>query len=93
MAVTYATFLVRFKEFEKADQPLIEAEIALVTQQVNAQVWGEQTDDAIGLLVAHRIAKRPAGQFARLVNKSGSTFYLEEYERMRDEILDGDRVV
>lgn len=93
MAVTYASFLVRFKEFEKAEQPLVEAEIALVTQQINSSVWGEQTDDAVGLLVAHRIAKRPGGQFARLLNKAGSTFYLEEYERMRDQILIGDRVV
>lgn len=93
MAVTYSSFLVRFNEFEKADQALIDAEIALVALQVNASVWGEQRDDAVGLLVAHRIATRPGSQFARLVNKDRSTVYGAEYERMRDQILCGDRVM
>lgn len=92
MAVTAASFLVRFPQFAAAGNTLIEIEIGFARLLVNATAWGEHADDAVGLLTAHRIAKNPAGQFARLVNKDGSTNYLDEYERLEKRLLVGDRV-
>lgn len=101
MAVTYETFLERFPQFkpqgtteQKAvTEAMIRAEITFASRQVNPTYWGDQADDGIGLLAAHRVAKNPGGVFARLVNKDGSTAYLDEYQRLQRQLLVGDRVV
>ena len=93
MAVTYASFIARFPHFTAAGQALIETEIAFAAKLVNSTIWGDHTDDAVAQLTAHRIAKNPAGQFSRLVNKDGSTNYLHEFERMQRQLLVGDRVI
>lgn len=92
MAVTAASFLERFPHFTAAGNTLIEAELTQARLHVNAKLWGEQTDDGVMQLTAHRIAKNPGGQFARLINKDGSTNYLAEFERMEKRLLVGDRV-
>ena len=92
MAVTATSFLQRFPHFTQAGTILIEAEIAFAQQQLNPLYWGAHYDDGVMQLAAHRIAKNPGGQFSRLVNKDGSTNYLQEFERMEKRILVGDRV-
>ena len=101
MAVTYDAFLARFPEFkpggseaqQAATQVVIAQELTRASNHVNANVWGDQADDGIVYLAAHRIATRPGGSFSRLMSKDGSTMYGNEYDRMRDMLLVGDRVV
>lgn len=95
MAVSYQTFVARFPEFEGANRRMVEIELANAANQVPSDVWGAQADDAIGLLAAHLVALRPAGEFARLKTKDGSlrTTYGDQYERMQRRIICGDRVI
>lgn len=102
MAVTYEAFLGRFPEFQPGGNPaqqasaeaVIRAELTRAGSHVNALVWGDQADDGIAYLAAHRIATRPGGFFSRIgVGKDGTTMYGKEYESMRSKLLVGDRVV
>lgn len=99
--VTYDAFLGRYPHFrpggsteqQTATRATIEKELVLATRAVNADVWGDQAEDAIMLLAAHRVSINPGGQFARYASKDGSSTYLKEYERMQSNLLIGDRVV
>lgn len=101
MAVAYEGFLDRFPEFKPggnsqqqlAAQAVIVTELTRAASHVSTTVWGDQADDGIAYLAAHRIATRPGGAYARLVGKDGTTTYGKEYDRMRSMLLVGDRVV
>lgn len=101
MAVSYDGFLARFPELTpggNADQQakgraVIEGILASAPKFVNALVWGDQADDGVAYLAAHRVVLHPAGIFARYAGKDGSSRYGEEYDRMRGMLLVGDRVV
>lgn len=104
MAVTYEAFLVRFPEFtpggtneQKArTEAVIREELARAPRHVNATIWGDQADDGIAYLTAHRVVTRPGGTFARGIatpSKDGTTTYGREYDRMRGMLLVGDRVI
>ena len=91
MAVDRDSFLTRFPIFSSADGDLVDAEIAAALKLCNAATWGDQLDDGVMHLVAHRIAiKLPT--FAQLVSKDRTTSFLAEYKRMQSELLVGDRV-
>lgn len=96
MAVTHASFRARFREFARTDQAVVEAEIANATRTVDVRKYGLQADDVIGLEVAHRLALRPNGEFARLKPMKGDkeirTTYGELLKAARRRVLPGDRV-
>lgn len=95
MAVTYNDFIARFPFFSRGDVAAqVQIELDHATQRVNASAFGEQTDDAIGLLAAHRMALHPGGEDARLKSKDGEprTTYGELYKGIQRSVVPGDRV-
>lgn len=94
MAVTYDNFVARFPEFAAAPAEVVQIEIANAARMVNPTMFVEQTDDAVGLLAAHRMAIHPEGEFARLKSKDGisRTTYGDQYQAMTRNVMPGDRV-
>ena len=94
MAVTYNDFIARFPEFSPADATVVAIELVNAARHVSVLLFNEQTDDAIGLLTAHRMALRPGGEFARLKKKDGlsHTVYGDQYDAMQPNVMPGDRV-
>jgi len=93
LAVTYATFLVRFPEFAQAPQTLVEASLADAELMVDRDVYGAKADMAVGFYAAHLVATNPLGEMARLDKKSDRTTYLVHFERVRRSIGTGFRVI
>lgn len=96
MAVpTYATFVDRFPEFDEFElAPLaIEEQIGAASRRVNPDAWGEQQADAILYLAAHLVVNAHRVKCCKLINKDNTTGYLQEYMRMRESIISGDRVI
>ena len=94
MALTYTLFIERFPDFTAARDDVVKAELANAARMVNSAMFAEQTDDAVGLLAAHRVAMRPGGEFARIKMKDGSfrSTYGDEYREMLKNVVPGDRV-
>jgi hypothetical protein len=88
VAVTYASFISARPEFNNTSitQASVEAAIADAEDQIDEEVWGDQTDIGVSLLAAHLVAISPHGQAARLVAKDGSTTYYKRYCEMRDNV-------
>jgi hypothetical protein len=93
MAVTAEQFLERWPHFSKAPAAAVTAAIAAAAVRVNADVFGDKTDEAVQQLAAHLLCIDPGGQFARMVSQEGKTTYGREWEAMRGEVLYGDRVI
>lgn len=94
MAVSYNDFITRFPDFSSADAAVVLIELTNAARMVNTDQMAEQSDDAIGLLAAHRMALRPGGEFARLKTQDGlsHTTYGDQYAEMMMHVLPGDRV-
>ena len=94
MAVTYDDFIKRFPDFKPAEPDVVTIELANAANIVNRTMFAEQTDDAIGLLAAHRMALRSGGEFARLKSNDGKshTTYGDLYAEMQKHVMPGDRV-
>lgn len=100
MSASYDAFLERFPEFkpggtapqQAATQAVIERELLAAALEVNTDYWGDHALTGVQLLAAHRVVIKPGGQFARFASKDGNSTYGKEYQRMRDQILVGDRV-
>ncbi len=94
MAVSYSDFIVRFPFFSSADAAQVQVELANATRAVNSAMFAEQTDDAIGLLTAHRMALHPGGENARMKSVDGTsrTTYGDQYAEMLRRVVPGDRV-
>lgn len=77
MAVNSTTFIARFPEFTNLETAVVEATIAEAGRQCDADVWGDQHDDAINYLTAHLLAMRTQaiGQQIGAVPGGGSTQY------------------
>ena len=85
-------FVDRFPEFVEAETAypgMITSCIASAQRRVDETVWGSTYQDGAMMLAAHLLAISPFGQNARLVAKDGSSTYLTEFERMRDEATFG----
>jgi hypothetical protein len=92
MAVSRASFLARFPEFEPAPPLMIDEAIAEAVTRVDSGVWGNKTDAGVRWRAAHLLAISPFGQQARLVSKDGSTTYGKEHARLMREVTPGFRV-
>lgn len=81
MAVTAASFLEHFPEFEPGGTELIEAKIAEAEPRVDPNFWGSDDlrDLAIMYRVGHLLALSPYGVAAKMVSKDGSTTYWKHY--------------
>ena len=58
MTVTAATLVTRFPEFGNLETSVVTATIAESLRQCDADVWGEQHDEAVNFLTAHSLALR-----------------------------------
>ena len=58
MAVTSTTFLARFPEFDNLEAAVVTATIAEAQRQNDADIWGDQHDDAVNYMTAHLLASR-----------------------------------
>lgn len=89
MAVTTASFLVRFPEFAAVDPAVIARVLADSASEVNDAVFGTLTDKAIELRAAHALAISPYGQNARLEGDTTNTTYGAEFERLARSLASG----
>lgn len=94
MAVSTASFFVRFPEFsgDRAPLDLVQRALAEAERRVSAKIWGNLRADGIGYLAAHLISSSPWGQQARLAAQDGSTTYGAAYERLLRTVSHGFRV-
>lgn len=77
MAVTVASFLIDFPEFQGAEDPLIQAKIDAAMLRCPTCVWGTgaRRDQGIMVKAAALLARSPYGRQMKLVNKEGGTQY------------------
>jgi len=84
MAVTVASFLVRFPEFRKAGDPMLTAVLAEVELQVSDS-FGDQRDMALMLRFADTLALSPWGRDAKMVSPTGKiSTYGARFDRMAE---------
>lgn len=82
MAWTPATFKARWRDFVPTDDDVVQAALDEAARSVDDRYFGDKTDDAVGLLAAHKLASSPFGQSARLANDDGTTTYGKQFEEM-----------
>lgn len=86
MAVTAASFLVAYPEFQplhEQDEALIPAVLVRAERRVG-DVWREDLrDDIVELQCAHMLALTPAGRNARLSEPGKPTAYESELKCLR----------
>ena len=93
MTVTYASFIVEFPEFARADyETVVTARLATATLQTPDDVWGTLRDDGIKWLAADLIARSPQGRELRLVNRENDSIYSVERRRLEGIVASGFRV-
>ena len=75
MTVTAATLVTRFPEFGNLETDVVTATITEALRQCDADVWGDQIDDAVSHLTAHMLALRTQaiGQQIGAVSSGPST--------------------
>lgn len=83
MAVTYASFILQFPEFERSPDPSVIMTAIATAEHLVSDSWSLRTkDDFTALMAADILAQGPVGRNARLVDsKTGRTIY---YMRLRD---------
>jgi hypothetical protein len=92
MAVDVDNFLARFPEFEPATEPMIREAIADAVLNVDADIFGTKTDQAVKLRAAHYLAVSEWGKQARMISKDGSTTYGVEFTKLARSVTPGFRV-
>ncbi|MEY4548251.1 MAG: hypothetical protein RL685_4446 [Pseudomonadota bacterium] len=84
MAVTVASFKVAFPEFLRAEDPMLEAQLAMAELEVS-DAFEESRDLAVMLRLADNLALSPWGRDARLVGtRATSSTYGERFARMAE---------
>ncbi len=89
MAITVASFLRDRPEFEAAGEALVKATLDQAALRISAGSWGTGYDSAHGLMTAHLLWTSPFGASMRLDGdgSAGRSRYLEEFERLRLELI------
>lgn len=96
MAVTIASLRAQRPEFVPTADAVVHAAIDDALSEVDPRVFGATTDQAVGLLAAHKLAASPFGAQARLEPKAqggggahGSTTYGAEYDALARQVGGG----
>lgn len=78
---TAETFRIRHPEFADTDLDQVDACLAAAALEIDADVFGDRTNEVHGLLTAHKLQMGPLGMNARLTLKDGSqsTVYWPQY--------------
>jgi hypothetical protein len=82
VAWTAATLKARFAEFGPTPDAVVTACLVAAANQVDPRLFGDDTDEAVGWLAAHKLASSPHGVQARLEKTSPETVYLAEWRRI-----------
>lgn len=82
MAVTRATFIVRFPEFTSVSEAMWSAHHAAALQETPSETWGDWQDEGVMQLTAHKLAITPYGLNAKLSSKEGESVYGRERKRL-----------
>lgn len=77
-----STFQLQYPEFSTIDAALIQPRLDSAANQVDPRVFGVNTEEAIGLLAAHKLSVMPGCQQARLESDKSQSTYLIEYKRL-----------
>lgn len=83
------TFRARYPEFETVPTLTLQAVLDEARLRLDVNVYGSRLDEAHGYITAHKLASSPMGQGARMVNKDGSTVYLENFKMIQREMAGG----
>jgi hypothetical protein len=92
MAMTVATFIVKYPEFALQPTAYLQTFIDDATLAVSSDTFGVLTDQATGLLAAHRLCQTPWGQAAKLVavlksmDPMGNTVYGVAYMELLSSV-------
>lgn len=87
MAVTVASFLASYPEFVRAPDVVdVEATLAKAVLNVDAEVWGDKTDEGIELTLAHMLALSPFGQMAKLLSEKGQSTYGIQLQTLKEQV-------
>lgn len=76
--ISLADFRAAYPEFARVADPLVQVALDKAEKRTSAEVFGDQTDEAHGLLAAHLLAISPMGRESRLQKESRVTTYLTE---------------
>lgn len=82
MAWTPAAFRAVYKEFVPIADAVIQERLDAAAREVDPRRYGAETDHAVGLRAAHKLATAPFGQSARLTSDAGGSVYQVEFERL-----------
>lgn len=91
MTVSLHTFRDEYPEFRNTADTEVTRKLARAKNRVRSNIWGDLTDEGVGLLTAHLLALAPAGQNARLDPKT-MTMYMPEYKKLQRVVTFGLRV-
>jgi len=81
--MTADEFVLRHGEFSETEDELVELALADATRQTDAEVFGENTEEAIGWLAAHLLISGPNGRNVReALGKNGQSTYLDARTRL-----------
>lgn len=85
--MTVDEFIVRHGEFAlQVASGKVAAALADATRRTDAEVFGENTEEAIGWLAAHLLIADPAGKAVReALGRGAQSTYLNERERLERE--------
>lgn len=87
MAVTVASFLLSYPEFTRAPEVIdLESQLAKAVLKVDAEVWGDKTDEGVELTLAHMLALSPFGQNAKLLSKTGESTYGVQLQSLKEQV-------
>jgi hypothetical protein len=90
--VTLSEFRVRFPEFSRLADPLVEDCLAEATRQTPEKVWGEKQVDGIKWLAAHLAALSPSSRDLKMVGKDGDSMYLTRRRQLESVVASGWRI-
>jgi hypothetical protein len=85
--MTVEEFIVRHGEFaQQVTSGKVAAALADATRRTDPEVFGTNTDEAIGWLAAHLLIADPAGRSVReALGRGAQSTYLNERQRLEQE--------
>lgn len=87
-----AAFRAQYPEFQTAGDTYVQTFLDAAGLEIDASIWGKLTDQAQGLLAAHKMCIAPNGQMARLQTDKGKSTYGKQYVQMRYSVTSCIRV-
>ena len=78
-----AAWRVFYPELSSLDDTMAQAFLDAAEVEIDSDLFGDQFDNAHGLLTAHKVCLSPFGKNARLQSKDGKTTYGMQYDELK----------